>query len=134
MKFAHRYKLLKPFPGHAVGDEITWDGNSQRFYFWKPRKIELSLSKIDFDGMKFTVEQAQDRKWFKPLGESRDFIPAFPSKTKIEEFVCLIPDCRLVNNVDECRAINSMLEDREFQSHLYDFYKSEYEAFHKLAS
>lgn len=132
MKFAHRYKLLKAMPGHNAGEEVCWRGGTQRFYFSQKREHEHDLRRDDMDGLKFTVDQIQDADWFAPTGELVDFIPPFPSRTKIEEFIYLIPDCRLVDDVDECRVINQMLSNKSFQRCLYEFYKKEYEAFHSL--
>lgn len=132
MKFAHRYKLLKPFPGHDVGDEISWHGADQRFYFWQIRRSNLELSRRDFDGARFTVDQVQDAEWFKPLDTLREFIPAFPSRKKLEDYVDLSPQCRLVDDVDECRAINALINDPGFQGRLYDFYREQYNEFHGI--
>jgi hypothetical protein len=136
MKFAHRYELLKDIPGYAAGRTIVWHGSDQRFFFraistWKHDNGAEGIY-LDREGPKFTVEQAQDAQWFEPLSELVDFIPAFPSRENLHEFVDLVPDCRLVDDVDECRAINVMLRDEGFQTRLYKFYKAQYEHFHKL--
>lgn len=136
MKFAHRYKLLKDLPGYTAGRTVAWDGNAQRFRFkelskWKGDNGAEGID-LDYDGPKFTVEQVSDAAWFEPLGDLVDFIPAFPDSKALEEFIYLVPDCRLVNDVDVCRAINTMLYDKGFQKRLYEFYKTEYNAFHKL--
>lgn len=132
MKFAHRYKLLKDFPGHAAGEEVSWRGDTQRFYFHEKKRGEFDLLRQDMEGPKFTVEQVQDKKWFKPLQPLRNFIPKFPDRKALDEYIYLTPDCRLVNDVDECRAINAMLDDKGFQDRLYEFYRIEYNTFHGL--
>lgn len=129
MKFAHRYKLLKDIPGYEAGRVVEWSGcHGQRFYFRKPDSIYL-----DLEGPKFTVEQVQGKEWFAPEGKLVDFIPAFPSRRRLDEYVDLMPSCRLVDDVDQCRAINVLLNDANFQKRLYQFYKGQYEAFHELA-
>lgn len=134
MKFAHRYILRKSIPGYNVGREVTWHGTNQRFYFRKvdERDTELVRYAYDFEGPKFTVEQVQDESWFVPNSEIVDFIPAFPSRNDLEEYIFLTPECRLVDDVDICRAINTMLGSEKFQQALYEFYKQQYNAFHGL--
>lgn len=136
MKFSHNYKLLKDIPGYAAGRTVGWDGNNQRFYFraiseWKHDNGAEGIY-LDRDGPKFTVEQVQDVPWFQPQGEMREFIPPFPSRKELDQFVTLTAECRLVNDVDECRAINAMLEDKNFQKLLYEFYHTQYNAFHGI--
>lgn len=136
MKFAHCYKLLKDIPGYSAGRTISWDGNRQHFFFrklseWKHDNGAEGIYS-DYDGPKFTVEQAQDATWFEPIGSLVDFIPTFPTRTRLDDFIYLTPECRLVNDVDECRAINAMLDDKGFQQRLYEFYKEQYNDFHKL--
>lgn len=136
MKFAHRYKLLKDIPGYAAGRTIAWHGGIGRFFFraiseWKHDNGAEGIY-LDYEGPKFTVEQAQDPAWFEPLSALVDFIPAFPSRENLSEFVDLTPECRLVDDVDECRAIRALLNDDKFQQRLYEFYKAQYEDFHKL--
>lgn len=136
VKFAHGYKLLKDVPGYAAGRTVRWDGNAQRFRFraiseWKHDNGDEGIY-LDYDGPKFTVEQASDAAWFEPLGDLVDFIPAFPTSKALDEFIYLTPECRLVNDVDVCRAINALLNDKGFQDRLYGFYRTEYNAFHGL--
>src|SRR5688572_30493953 len=100
MKFAHNYKLLKPIPGYAAGRTINWHGANNRFYFrkiseWRHDNGAEGIY-LDFEGPKFTVEQAQDPAWFEPIGELVDFIPQFPSCESLHQYVHLIPDCHLV--------------------------------------
>jgi hypothetical protein len=136
MKFSHRYQLLKDIPSYQAGRTIGWHGDRQRFYFYKLSDWEWEKGKesfyLDFEGPSFTLEQAKDTEWFKPVGKEVDFIPPFPSEAKIDEYVDLLPDCHLVDDVDECRAINGMLKDKEFQRRLYRFFKEQYEAFYSL--
>lgn len=132
MKFAHRYILRKPIPGYNVGREVTWHGANQRFYFRTVDAKGNERMHIDFEGPKFTVEQVQDSEWFAPNSDLVDFIPAFPSRKDLDEYVYLTPDCRLVDDVDVCRAINTMLGSEKFQAALYEFYREQYNAFHGL--
>lgn len=136
MKFAHNYKLLKPIPGYDAGRTIRWHGNNQRFYFFKISEWKHDNGAegiyLDFEGPKFTVEQAQDPTWFEPIGELVDFIPQFPSYEALCEYVDLLPNCRLVDDVDQCRAINMLLGSDTFRHRLYEFYRQEYNEFHKL--
>jgi hypothetical protein len=136
VKFTHRYKLLKDTPKYKAGWELGWSGNDGKFYFYKVSEWKHDNGKrsiyLDYDSKGFSVEEIKDTEWFKPIGKEVDFIPRFPSRARIEEYIDLMPSCRLVNNVDECRAINLMLDNKEFQNRLYDFYNEQYNAFHKL--
>jgi hypothetical protein len=137
-KFAHMYRLTTDLPGYKAGRRVRWDGGRQRFYFYKLTekgydKGEESIY-ADFEGMSFTLEQVQEDGWFKTEGELRDFIPAFPARAALTEFVDLVPDCRLVDDVDECRAINGLLASDAFQERLYGFFRKEYNEFYGLES
>jgi len=135
-KFAHNYMLLKDIPGYKAGRTINWHGATQRFYFrkiseWKHDNGAEGIY-LDFDGPKFTVDQVHDTEWFEPKGELVDFIPPFPNHAVLDQYVDLIPDCHLVDDVDQCRAINMMLRDAGFQRRLYEFYREQYNLFHGL--
>ena len=134
--FSHNYKLIKDIPAYKAGRTIGWNGERQKFYFraiseWKYDNGAEGIY-LDYEGTHFTVEQAKDKEWFTPMGKEKDFIPQFPSEEKIKEYVYLLPECRLVNDVDECRAINGLINDKGFQKKLYSFYKKEYKAFYKI--
>jgi hypothetical protein len=130
-QFAHTYKLVRDIPGYKAGRTVYGHGDNQRFYFHQMRGDEESIY-LDMKGASFTLDQVQEDGWFKPIGRLTDFIPPFPDPKRLPEFVDLIPDCRLVNDVDECRAINAMLADAGFQKRLYDFYRQEYNEFHGI--
>lgn len=129
MKYAGRYKLLKDTPTHKAGTIVRWDGISQFFYFDKAKTGALALSEHDREAPRFTVKQIQDTEWFKPMEKLRPFIPPFPSRQTIDQYVRLDAECRMVDTVDVCRAINTLIGDEEFQRRLYGFYKQQYEEF-----
>ena len=132
MKFAKEYSLLCDLPTHKAGSKLGWDGVRQFFYFDLPKEREFDLSRRDYDGPKFTVDQVQDTKWFKAVGKLRPFVPPFPSRKCIEQYASLDAECRMVDEVDECRALNGLIFDPKFQQRLYDFYKQEYDKFYNL--
>jgi hypothetical protein len=132
LKFAGKYKLKKAIPNHAAGSVLRWDGIDGFFYFDKPKSDPMRLNEPDRDAPRYSVNVVQDPTWFAPIGELRPFIPAFPSEKRINEYVDLTADCRMVNTIDVCRAINALIEDKGFQHRLYEFYKQQYESFHAL--
>ena len=134
--FTHRYKLLKDTPTHKTGRTIGWSGNEGKFYFyaiseWKHDNGAEGIY-LEMDGPSFSLEKAKDTEWFTPVGKEVPFIPQFPSKGKISEYVELDFDCRLVNDVDECRALNGLFETKQFKERLYDFVKKEYQEHYHL--
>ena len=137
MNFHKRYKLVKGLPTYPQDWEVGWCGSRQKFYPYKVRvhdwedKTKPDIYK-DYDHQGFTVEQVKDLNWFSPIGKSVDFVPAFPSRKELEDYMYLLPETRLVDDVDECRCISQMLNSNIFQDRLYSFYKEEYEAFHKI--
>ena len=99
-KFAHRYKLKKDMPTYKAGWPLGWSGNDEKFYFYKPSNWEWEKGKPDiyFDRESggFTIEEIKNLEWFEPEGKEEDFIPKFPSKKDIEEYVYLDFETRLV--------------------------------------
>lgn len=136
MKFSHSYILARDLPTYKKGWPFKWNGNSKKFY---PNKVSTwSYAKgkpdytIDMDHQGYTLEQIKNTEWFKPNSPEVDYIPAFPSIKKIDEFVTLPAETRLVNEVDFIRAFNDLLNDEIFQKELYEFYKKKYNQFHIL--
>lgn len=136
MKFAHNYKLKKDMPKYKVGWPLRWNGNDEKFYFakastWGYNKGEPDIY-LDRESGGFTLEEIKNTEWFEPDGKEKDFIPKFPSKKNLEEFVYLDFETRLVNDVDECRAMNKLFNSKKFQDELYEFVKEKYNDFHAL--
>ncbi len=135
MKFSHNYVLAKDTPTHKRGWPLRWHGGQRKFYFstvstWGYNKGEPDIY-LDMEGASYTVEQILNTEWFTSNGGETDFIPAFPSEKKLEEYMYLLPELRLVEDVDECRAIADLFKSNGFTNRLYDFYKKEYEHFHQ---
>lgn len=136
MKFAHNYILNKDLPKYKKGWPFRWSGNQNRFYpakasDWGYNKGQPDIY-LDYEHQGYTIDEIQDKDWFIPNGELVDFIPPFPEKNKIGEYVYLTFETRLVNDVDECRAMNGLFDDKSFQDRLYDFVKKEYDRKYKL--
>jgi len=137
MKYHRQYKLNKDLPKYKNGWTFTWCGSRQKFfpnkvrtYGWEDKNIPDYT--LDYESYGYSVDEIKDTEWFTPIGKELDFIPKFPSKNKLEEYIYLTPETRLVNDVDECRAINGLLDDKKFQDNLYEFYKNEYNKFYHI--
>lgn len=135
-KFYHNYKLKKNTPKYNKGWPLTWNGSGEKFYFklpseWKHDNVKPSIYS-DFESNGYTVDEIQNKEFFEPVGKERDFIPSFPDKEKIKEYVYLEFETRLVDCVDECRAMNKLFDSNEFKNDLYNFVKTKYNKFHKL--
>jgi hypothetical protein len=136
MKFAHNYKLNKDLPKYKKGWTVGWDGNKQKFFPHKVRHHDWEdKSKpdiyLDYNHEGYSVEEVSDKVWFTPAGKLVDFIPQFPTMKRLEDFMYLSFETRLVNDVDECRALNDLFNDPKFKDNLYSFIKGEYERKHK---
>lgn len=133
-KFSHTYKLKKDTPKYKKGWELKWDG--EMFYFREVSRYGFDKGKpgiyLDRKTSGYTLEEIQNTDWFEPVGELVDFIPKFPSKKNIEEFVYLNFETRLVDTVDECRTMNNLFKTKKFQDDLYKFIKEQYNTFYKL--
>ena len=133
------YKLLKDTPDHKQGWPIKWDGTRRKYFFNKVSTWSNDAGKpdycLDYNGQSFTIDEIESKtEWFEPTGASRQFIPEFPSRTKLSEFVNLNFENRLVDDVDEARALSDVWVDKQFNDNLYNFVKSEYNRVHKLDS
>lgn len=128
MNYYREYRLKKDTPTHVAGWAVRWSGMQRKFF---PVKIG-SPFELDTSNVYYTVEQVKNTEWFEPIGQAYPFIPAFPTFANIKEFMYLLPELRLVDDVDECRAISDLLNDPSFERRLYDFYKAEYNAFHGI--
>ena len=66
-KFTHRYTLLKDLPTHKAGRIVHWNGNNERFYFNIQTEFDVKNGweghMTDLEGIKFTLEQVQDKEW-----------------------------------------------------------------------
>jgi len=134
MTFTHKYKLLKDLPNYKAGWTLGWDG--EKFYPYKKSEWEFDNGKesiyLDKNSQGYSVEEIKDTTWFEPIGKEVDFIPKFPSKSKIDEFVSLDFETKLINQVDECRAMNNLFDNKQFKDDLYSFVKGKYDQFYKL--
>ena len=135
VKFSHTYELLKDTPKYKKGWKLRWSGGNEKFYFYKKSTWGYNKGEpdiyLDLESTGFTLEEIQDTEWFKPTGELVDYIPSFPNKKDLKEYMYLLPETRLVDDVDICRAINRMLNNTKFQDQLYEFYKQKYEEFYE---
>ncbi len=135
IQFSHQYTLLKDTPKYKAGWKLGWSGNKERFYFYKKSNWGYDKGEpniyLDYEDASFTIEEIQDKSWFEPKGKLYDYVPSFPTRQRIEDFMYLVPELRLVADVDESRTIGKMLDDKDFQNRLYEFYKKEYNNFYK---
>ena len=135
MKFAHKYKLKKDLPNYKEGWVFRWSGSRMKFYPCKSSTFGYNKGEpdiyLDYEHQGYTVEEIQNEEWFTPDSQLVDFIPAFPSKNDIGDFVHLHLETRLVDDVDECRAMNNLFDEDLFKDNLYNFVKSEYERKYK---
>lgn len=142
MKFYHSYRLKKELPNYKKGWIFRWCGSRERFFPAKAIINEFRFSenygKIeediynDYTHQGFTVEEIKNKDWFIPQGEERDFIPKFPNKEEIDNFVYLNFQTRLVVGVDECRCMKRLFNSDQFQDDLYEFVKNKYNDFFNL--
>lgn len=137
MKYHQKYKLLVDLPtGQKAGQEVVKHVNDKSefvFYFckWDVFWEKWGYSP-DFTQCCFTLEQVQNNKFFKPLGEAFDLVLPFPSKEKIKEFYYLLGESRLVDSVDEIRLINPVFYSDEFYDGIYELLKKSYNKKYKL--
>lgn len=138
MKTYYReYRLLKDTPDYKAGWPLKWDGIRRKYYFskvcnWGHNRGQPDYE-LDYGGQSFTLEKVESMPdWFKPTGQPAPFIPLFPSRDKISEYVGLNFENHLVDDVDICRALTDVWEDRQFRVNLYEFVKGEYERVHNL--
>lgn len=130
-----QYELLRDTPTHKAGWPLRWDGTRRKYFFPKPstwgyNKGEPDIYK-DYNGQSFTIDEVEGMPdWFKPVGEPTEYVPAFPSKEDLEEYVYLGFETRLVDDVDICRALNDLFNSKDFQEDLYLWVKLKYEQFH----
>lgn len=134
-QYYKRYTLLKDTPSFKSGWPIKWDGSRRRYFFSKPKTWGYNKGEpdiyLDYNGQSFTREEIESKpEWFKPEGEPTDFVPPFPKRGDLDEYVHLTFETRLVDDVDICRALNDLFDDKEFQESLYDWVKYKYEQFH----
>ncbi|WP_241473794.1 hypothetical protein [Mycolicibacterium neoaurum] len=136
MKMFHkRYELLRETPTHKAGWPLRWDGKRRKYFY--PKVSTWSSDKggpdiyLDSNGPAYTIEEVESKPdWFKPSDEAVPYVPAFPSKDDLEEFVYLSFETRLVDDVDECRALSDLFRSDEFRGNLYDFVRDEYNRHH----
>lgn len=134
--FKH-YELLKDTPNFKAGWPVRWDGSRRKYYFVRPSTWGYDKGEpdiyLDYDGQSYSLEEMEEKsEWFKPTGEPTEYVPAFPSRTGIEEYVYLSFETRLSDQDDTCRAMNELFNDKDFQESLYDWTKYKYEQFHVL--
>ncbi len=133
---SHQYKLTKDLPKYKKGWTLKWSGSRRLFFPYLPSEWKMDEGKesinLDYKHQGYSFDEIRDREWFEPAGKFVDFIPKFPSKENIKEYFDLLPEGRLVQDVDEARAITDLLDDKTFQDELYEFYKDKYNKFHKL--
>jgi hypothetical protein len=122
MKYYRQYKLKKELPDYPVGWLFSWCGNRQQYI---PHKVDWRTYESKTRFTKDEIESKHD--WFEPVGTAKDFYPQFPSQRKLDEFVYLEAETRLVDDVDFCRAFNELQKDNGFVKRRYEFYKTEYE-------
>ncbi len=137
MKFSHTYKLNKDLPKYKAGWTLGWNGNTEKFYPHAIRKFDWEdKSKpdycLDLEHQGYSLQEIKNEDWFSPVGKEKDFIPKFPARNKIEEFIYLDLETRLVDDIDEARALNRLFESKDFKTDLYNFIKIKYNKFHKL--
>lgn len=136
MKYYREYTLTKDTPKHKKGWPLKWSGGRNRYYFAKASTWDWEKGKpdiyLDYNGESYSIEEVQSSDWFKPVGRALPFIPKFPSKNALSEFVSLDFEIHLVDDVDECRAMNQLFDSKKFQDELYEFVKDKYNEFHKL--
>jgi len=125
------YKLLKELPDYKTGWLFSWCGMRRNYLPHSPDCfMETGVSRYgkDYDSKTtFTKEEVELKSdWFEPFGESQVWIPVFPKRLDLKEFVNLEAETRLVDTVDFCRAFNDMTEDPDFTEALYQFYKESY--------
>jgi hypothetical protein len=134
MKYHTNYELLKDLPtGQKAGQELRVQVSNDtepemKFYFcfWDTLFNKWDSLKLDYKGLSFTLEQIQNKEFFKPIGKARDLILPFPSKTKIKEFYNLVGENRLVTSVDEVRLINPIFYSNEYYDAVYGVLKKMY--------
>jgi len=134
--FYHQYKYKKDTPEYKTGWKIKWCGSDERYYPYKPSKWKYDNGKesiyLDKKHKGYSVDDIKDSEWFEPIGTPKSFIPSFPSKRKIDEYVYLDFETRLISDVDECRALDNLFASKKFQNNLYNFVRDEYNNFYKL--
>lgn len=136
-QYFKRYELLKDTPSFKAGWPIRWDGSRRKYYFVKPSTWGYNKGEpdiyLDYDGQSYSIEEIEQKtEWFKPVGEPTEYVPAFPSRSEVEEYVNLAFETRFSNDDDTCRAMNDLFNDKDFQESLYDWTKYKYEQFHIL--
>lgn len=132
MKYYRQYKLKKELPDYPAGWLFSWCGNRQQYI---PHKVDWLTGEGcgDYDKdyeskTRFTKDEIESKHdWFEPVGTAKDFYPQFPSQRKLDEFVYLEVETRLVDDVDFCRAFNELQRDSDFIKRRYEFYKKAYE-------
>jgi hypothetical protein len=129
------YELLKDTPTHKAGWPLRWDGTRRKYYFPKASTFKFDFGTpepwLDYNGQSFERDEVESKPdWFKPEGKPTAFVPAFPSESKIEEYVYLNFETRLSDDVDVCRALSDLFNDKTFQKEMYHYVKYKYQNFH----
>jgi hypothetical protein len=134
MKFSHIYRLKKDLPNYPKGWEFQWNGERELFYPRKKDEYNKNESSIylDYKAAAYNIDQIKNTEWFEPVSKEVDFIPQFPSKDKIEDYVDLMPSLLLVKCVDQSRTLSKLFESKGFEDKLYEFLKESYNKFYNL--
>jgi len=133
--FYHKYELAQDTPKYKKGWPIRWSGQDEKYYPYKPSDwvSDKGSPSIYLDkSQQYTMEEVSQTEWFTPVGDPKPFIPPFSSLSKLNDFVYLEFETRLVADVDECRAMKKLFKTDKFTHELYEFVKSKYNEFHNL--
>ena len=133
MKYHQRYELLKDLPtGHKKGQELVLNVSNEtepkmKWYFvlWDKMFNKWGYD-IDRDSLSFSLDQIQNKEFFKPIGKAKDLILPFPTKKEISEFFNLIGENRLVSSVPEVRLISPIFYSDAFYNSVYELLKKMY--------
>lgn len=131
--YYNEYELLVDLPtGEKKGDHFFFhvsNDDCNRIWYQVGELHEILTKKWyqswSTTGVKLKIEQMTPN-FFKPIGEPRNLYPTFPTIDKIEEFIYLVGETKLVNSVDEIRAIKPIFYSEEYKNACYELLKSMY--------
>lgn len=135
-KYNKTYRLKVDIPQSNAGRLLRADTVSGeiKYYFVKKRSEETpKWSSSDEYGYEkhgdtiFSLEEIRNEKFFEPIGEWVDLFPKFPSIKKLEEYLYLVGETRLVSSVDFIRAVGPVFYSEEYKNACYKILKEMYE-------